>query len=108
MGIRILSSDTSGFGSDYPRPEGNPNPYRFKVLQKKLIGKSVVVFVNYPDCKNYEGDKILVFKNEKDFNANVSIGTLDPHFSQTHPSPIARFEPTKNGWKLACKFARIL
>jgi hypothetical protein len=62
--------------------------------------------INYPDCTNYEGNKILVFHNisvEEIANAN----TIDPHFcDKDHVSPIARFRPSKDGWSMAEAFIR--
>lgn len=89
--------------------KGNPNPSNYKIKKYEQDGIFLAVFINYPDCKNYEGDKILVF-------SNVTIEELkkqkiiDPHFSDNdeYHSPIARFQPTHNGWVLALEFIRFL
>lgn len=59
------------------------------------------VFVKYPDCKNYEGNKILVFRCSGE--EILSKDFLEPHFVQgPHELPLlARFQPTDGGWKLA-------
>jgi hypothetical protein len=86
---------------------GNPNPKNFRIMQSEKIGRFVILLVHYPDCHNFEGDKILVFED-------VSLATLqgltslDPHFcdSKAHSSPVARFVPTLNGWVYATKFCK--
>lgn len=86
--------------SDYP----NPNPKNFKFKKINEMTPYTIVWVNYPDCVNYEGDKIMVFENmtvEDIANAKV----IDPHFCDgDHISPIARFEPTAKGWEMARAF----
>jgi hypothetical protein len=86
----------------------NPNPRNFQILEAKVIGKHVVLKVRYPDASNYEGIKIMVLKftNIKDL---MALKTLDPHFQKDNPlSPIARFEPTAEGWKNAVNLASSL
>ena len=87
---------------------GNPNPHRFRVLEVQKCGKAVVVKVNYPDCLNYEGNKILVFDSYDKFDILRTCGTLDPHFVADENSPVARFEPTLRGWQLATQVANSL
>ena len=83
---------------------GNPDPNNFKILKSKNIGKFVLLIVYYPDCINYNGNKILVFK-ESDITRwqLLNLKNLDPHFSEGKdvPSPIARFIPTNEGWETA-------
>ena len=79
-----------------------PNPKSFKIIKCKKIGKIYVSFINYPDAKNFEGNKILItIKNPKEMKI------LDPHFSEDI-NVIARFIPTDEGWELAIKCAKIL
>jgi hypothetical protein len=87
--------------------EGNPNPKNFRILQSERIGRFVILLVNYPDCNNFEGDKILVFEGVS-VDELQSLTSLDPHFcdSKVHPSPLARFVPTLNGWVHATKFCK--
>jgi hypothetical protein len=87
--------------------EGNPNPKNFRILQSEEIGRFVVLLVNYPDCRNFEGDKILVFEDVP-LATLRGLTSLDPHFcdSKRHSSPLARFEPTLNGWIYATKFCK--
>jgi hypothetical protein len=80
----------------------NPNPKNYKILNSWYVEEYLVLRIKYPDCANYEGEKILVFYN-------VSIedlekqGSIDPHFSDNKNmiSPIARFEPTRRGESMA-------
>jgi hypothetical protein len=84
---------------------GNPNPKKYKIKKSKHIGSYVLIFINYPDCNNYEGDKILVYR-QTTFDDSIEKGYLDPHFSENAPSPLARFEPTDAGWQMAIDFAK--
>jgi len=89
-------------------PPPNPNPSKYKILKKKIVGKFLVVEIAYDGCTNYEGKKILVFKDVS-YQKLMEQQSIDPHFSENKDliSPIARFEPTKRGWKLAISFASI-
>lgn len=89
-------------------PDGNPNKYRFTVNQTRRVGKAIVAMVHYPDCINFEGLKILVYENAEEFESLHRNKVMDPHFLDGQASPIARFEPTDRGWKLAIKFAKLL
>lgn len=89
------------------RGTGNPHPRRFRILRAESVGSFTIAEILYPDCRNYEGKKILVFESigvEK----LKALSFIDPHFcdSDEHPSPIARFEPTKKGWRLALTLAK--
>ena len=83
----------------------NPNPDRFSIKNTKQVGRFLVASIQYPNCKNFEGDKILVFENvtERDLR---TLRSLDPHFcdSSGHISPTARFVPTQKGWQYALTF----
>ncbi len=87
----------------------NPDPSNFLVesIEHKGMGNHIVVQVRYPNCKNYEGRKILVF-NWMTLGQLTNLDILDPHFSSEKPelSPIARFIPTELGWKMAVEFAK--
>lgn len=80
----------------------NPDPKNFKIIKSESINLNVIVWVNYPDCTNYEGDKILFFHNR--FLREIEDQkVLDPHFSENtdYISPFARFQPAEAGWKAA-------
>lgn len=86
----------------------NPDPSNYRILQNEKIGDFLILMVNYPDCKNYEGNKILVFQYVT-LSELTDQKLIDPHFS-SNPlmySPIARFEPSKKGWEMATKFCSL-
>lgn len=85
--------------------KGDPSPDNFIIKKIKQINNSVVVEINYPNCTNYEGNKILVFNNHKHSDI-LNSKSIDPHFcDNNHLSPVARFEPTERGWNWAMEFA---
>jgi len=87
----------------------NPNPKKFEILRWEKIGRFLIVKINYPDCNNYEGNKILVFENIE-ITDLIKQGSIDPHFSENRKfhSPIVRFVPNMKGWKMARKLAQSL
>ena len=80
----------------------NPDPKNFNIIKHTKIGRFLIVKINYPNCTNYEGDKILVYE---DISIEIlrQKEELDPHFCDNDKclSPLARFEPTEKGWKCA-------
>lgn len=95
------------FAKDLPRPDN------FERLDYQEFGPYLVLKLNYPNCTNFGGDKVLVVKAPlKDF---IVAKHIDPHFAaatstkaRSLPPPEARFPPTKQGWENACKFASLL
>lgn len=91
------------------KPLPNPDPNNWKLKRQYELGEWLVVEILYPDCTNYEGRKILVYRG-------VSLGelidqrTIDPHFSDNKDfhSPIARFVPTVTGWDMAVAMVRTM
>jgi hypothetical protein len=87
----------------------NPNPKNWKLLKSEQRGPNLLVKLCYPDCINYEGTKILLFKNVtvKDLYKQEVV---DPHFSSNEKfhSPIARFEPTDDGWNYGIEMLSFL
>jgi len=83
----------------------NPNPKNFIVRMEKKVGSFLILLVSYPECTNYEGNKILVFRDVT-LDQLKAQGVIDPHFSQNDVvhSPVARFEPTQRGWDFALAF----
>jgi len=109
MGLKIWGSSCS---CDEPqriihKRLPNPNPKNFNVVRTVTIGKYLVAQVNYPDCTNYEGNKVLVFKNVT-LRKFAKLDTIDPHFCDKHLAPIARFVPTSEGWQMACNFVKLM
>jgi hypothetical protein len=108
MGCACIGISRSTYDFKEQSFVGNPNPMDCEIVDSKQIGKYLIVQVNYPNCKNYEGNKILVYKNiDKQKLLKIKkIYGIDPHFSHKMPeiSPIARFTPTEEGWENAIKF----
>lgn len=86
----------------------NPNPNNYKVVRLEQCGSYFILELSYPDCTNYEGKKIMLYKGRIEDLFNQKI--IDPHFSENKSfmSPIGRFEPTPFGWDLALKLTDIL
>ena len=79
----------------------NPDPYNYKIVRAQEVNNNLLVMINYPDCTNYEGNKILAFKNYT-VEKLLKRKSVDPHFSNNtkFKNPVARFEPTDLGWNL--------
>lgn len=80
----------------------NPDPKRYSIKRMHKKDDFLILKINYPDCTNYEGNKILVFKGCTIVDL-VQQESIDPHFSENKNfhSPIARFKPDDEGWKMA-------
>ena len=105
-GSRIGDSrDAVGTASYQQSIDPNPDPNNYKVVQAYEKGQFIVLKINYPNCTNYEGNKILVFSNVTMIDL-INQRKIDPHFfeSKQYASPIARFEPTERGWQMAIRF----
>lgn len=108
-----------------PAPLPNPDPRNYRVIRFREFSRDhkvmhlpggeitieplynrLVVEIEYPDCTNYEGRKILYFE-DCTMDQLLAQGPIDPHFSDSREfrSPSARFEPTPWGWTMACRFA---
>lgn len=88
----------------------NPNPKNHKIVNYLYEGRYLIVLINYPDCTNFEGNKILLFKDTYIEDLQKQKGGIDPHFSNNTDihAPIARFIPTLEGWEMAIKFVKSL
>ena len=82
-----------------------PDPKSFLIIEALQVGKHVVLNIKYPNCNNYEGNKILVFVNTT-IEIIKSMKEIDPHFSKDLMSPFARFAPTDLGKIAAVIFAK--
>lgn len=89
--------------TQHPKIIGNPVPTNFTLELVEKIGDLTLVIANYPDCANFEGRKVMVFR---EFDPGTTV--LDPHFFTTSDSPIARFIPTPAGIKMAKQFCYML
>lgn len=111
--IKWFSSDSRDCNNPVTKIEflpventSTPDPKNFEIKKQIIVNDYPILFVNYPGVKNYEGNKILMYP--RFFNLGLLKTRLDPHFFTNGDSPIARFEPTKYGWKLAIKLAETL
>lgn len=80
----------------------NPDPTNYVVIRYLEDMGYLILEIQYPDCTNYEGKKILLYKNCT-MKQLLKQKSIDPHFSENtnFHSPIARFEPTELGWQMA-------
>lgn len=106
MGLNLFKISSSSF--EMPKESKtlpNPDPSNWSIVKHKQIGHWLIVKINYHDCINYEGNKILVFKETNIVKLKIQE-KIDPHFSESKnfKSPVARFEPTKEGWQNAILF----
>ena len=93
----------------------SPDVDNFKVLDAYQYGNSMVLKVQYPNCRNceYEGTKVLVYDNCTPLMA-LKWKRIDPHFAdpklkrtpEMAPSPTARFPASEEGWAQALWFIR--
>ena len=106
--VNFFSSSSNDCNNSKSYKEFSPSPKleNYEIIKFKHVGDNLIVFINYKDVTNYEGNKILVYKNCT-IDELKSQELIDPHFSENKNmySPIARFEPTDFGWELAEKIA---
>jgi hypothetical protein len=77
----------------------DPNPFEFTIKKSHCEGGLTLALIEYHGCTNYEGNKILLFR--QDVVALASLTMLDPHFLETDENGLlARFVPTDEGWKM--------
>jgi hypothetical protein len=104
LGFRFSRSsyDSGPVIPNEPEDLPNPDPKNFRIRRSEQIGRMLLIEVNYPDCTNYEGNKILLYKDVT-MDQLERQGSIDPHFSENvkFASPIARFVPTEEGWMWA-------
>lgn len=82
----------------------NPDAKNFVLEYALELDEYLIVQVRYPNCINFEGNKVMVYKGVtlKKFKTWKEV---DPHFKDANKtSPIARFLPTKEGWNMATRF----
>lgn len=89
-------------------PPGAPDPRKFGIDVLHAVGEWLAAKVHYPDAGNFGGTKILVFHGVQGATLQ-SLRFLDPHFCErAHISPVARFVPTRGGWRMALAFIRLM
>lgn len=91
----------SCWSSPYAAPGSNPDPAKFTITREEVVDRFLIIEVRYPDCTNFEGNKLLVYKGLTSSKQLLELtgGQLDPHFSNspTQPNVFARFPPTPEG-----------
>jgi len=123
MGIGMLGRSSSSYDNpvyrdrivevekrvEVPVKLPNPDPTNFVIGKALTVGNYLLVEVEYPDCTNYEGRKILLCKGVT-LQELKGQGHLDPHFAENKEfhSPIARFEPTSMGWDMGYETAKVM
>jgi len=90
------------------RINSTPDASKFVIMKEYLINNYPIILIKYDDVNNFEGLKILMYSKYFDLNLLKSKNKIDPHFSTDGLSPIARFEPTEYGLKLAFVLAKNL
>lgn len=111
MGVRVISRSSYPSGSRLdsrtPPTSNQPDPANYHVLRMAEVGPFLLIELQYLDCTNYEGKKILVFRGVTPVQL-MNQRLIDPHFSNSdkYASPIARFVPTDEGWEMAEKFCK--
>ncbi len=104
MGIRLFGSHSSRrcccSCEAVSTPLPNPDPKSFRIVNTRSVGRYCIAEIEYHGCTNFEGRKILVFRDIKAEHLK-NFREIDPHFSESGISPIARFVPSKEGWNMA-------
>lgn len=79
-----------------------PDLKKFRIHRTIPCGKFVIVEVTYENATNYGGRKLLVY-HLTSVTSVYEAKLLDPHFCERGEclSPVARFEPTEYGMRLA-------
>ena len=103
MGLDFFKSFSSYDSMDYSQPIlPNPDPSNYRIINWKHVNHYLIITIKYLDCTNYEGIKILVYDKKYSLHQLKNQGSIDPHFSNSEKiSPLARFEPTWKGIKMA-------
>lgn len=81
------------------RANVDPNPACFRILSARIKRGHILAEILYPNCTNFEGRKIILFKGVSIHNI-TKMDYLDPHFSEKG-NIIARFSPSIEGILLA-------
>jgi len=98
MGMHVFGHNCNIYPENEKVEAPNPNPINFRLIEVLQIGRNIVAEIEYPDCNNFEGIKICVYRNLRKEDL-LKIKVIDPHFSKDgiSISPFARFEPTHEG-----------
>ena len=104
MGLSLIGSSSRCEASvSYP---ADPQPKNFKIDVIHTEGIYTVVELTYPNCTNFEGNKILLFKGMSTQDI-LMMKEIDPHFYK-NSCLVARFIPTDVGRDLVFKLLDVL
>jgi hypothetical protein len=94
------------FSEDSPAEK---HEFHFSIINHKEMNGNLAVRIRYKNCKNYDGEKILVIRGMT-MEAFISYTkyNYDPHFLWNNNELIARFRPTEEGWLLAIKMLNFI
>ena len=98
-----INSSSDGPSWPVQTDSKNPDPKHFEITGHTVNGEYVILEVVYPNCTNYEGKKLLVFKGHT-VKSLLLLKEMDPHFLEDGFSCIARFAPTDEGLAEAGRF----
>ena len=101
MGLGMGSTCSTNYGTPAPAP--NPDPKRWKLLALDTFPNAYVMLVQYLDCTNFEGKKIMLYEGKY-----AEMVHRDPHFALGTSGPVARFRPDDTGWRRARALAMLL
>jgi hypothetical protein len=97
------SAGVSAAATSTSKTAPNPNPHRFQIRWIKEYSNCTAALVHYPDCDNFEGEKLLVFSGMCAAKIRA-MRVLDPHFREDM-NLIARLRPDELGMRVLKKIA---
>lgn len=71
---------------------------RFTIKKVERSGDNCLALINYPNCSEFKGDKLILFK-DMSREKLAKMKSIDPHFLGSN-NIVARFRPTEEGWSL--------
>ncbi len=97
---------SSGSSTTPAKTDNSSDKKNYRFIRTHERNGIVVLWINYPQFKNYEGNKILVYKDTTLVDI-LNQDYIDPHFLEERGriNPFARFRPTEEGWTIAVRLA---
>lgn len=105
-----INNTISAYGSidkiAWSNPASKLDTRKWSILDEHICDNGVTVIrIQYLDFKDeFDGKKILVFEDYETFYQIRNTGAIDPQ-PKTSPSPMAEFESSDNGMRIAINFA---